>query len=78
MGCYQPGSVLPAGVAGVNSSIHQPVRHRREVANVRISAVVLGRRQKGERAVCVWCMLSDMDCVYVVCGVYCVCSAWYG
>lgn len=20
----------------------------------------------------------DMDCVYVVCSVYCVCSAWYG
>lgn len=29
-------------------------------------------------SVCVVCMLSDMDCVYVVCSVYCMCSAWYG
>lgn len=78
MGHYQPGSVLPAGVAGLNSSIHQPVRHRREVANVRISAVVLGRRQKGKRAVCVHGVCCLIWAVYVVCGVYCVCSAWYG
>lgn len=30
------------------------------------------KAEGGEGSVCVWCMLSDMDCVYVVCSVDCV------
>lgn len=54
------GSVLPASVTGVNSSIHQPVHCRREVANVWIS-------------VCVWCVCCLIWTVYVWCAVYIVC-----
>lgn len=59
-GLLPVGSVLPAGVTGANSSIHQPVHCRREVANVWIS-------------VCVWCVYCLIWTVYMWCAVYIVC-----